>query len=252
MYCLREEERKVSFAPKIVFEDKTILILEKPAGLVVNRAKSVKGETLQDWIEKRPSYQAIKQSSRGETDFIKRSGVVHRLDKETSGLLIVAKTPQAFVNLQKQFKERKVEKKYLALVHGKVGPKEGTIGVPISRSPFDRKKFGVFLGGRPAKTRYKVKKHYNLVPSAYSLIELAPTTGRTHQIRVHLKYISHPVVGDDKYAGRKTARADRQWCSRQFLHASYLSFIHPETGKKASFSSKLPQDLAQSLKKMVE
>ena len=249
----------MTFTPKIIFEDKAIFILEKPAGLVVNRAKSVKEKTIQDWVQ---DYLKIRGRGIGE-----RAGIVHRLDKETSGLLIVAKTPKAFENLQKKFKERRVEKRYLALVHGKVTSVKGEISVPISRHPVDRKKFGVFLGGRPAKTKYKVKKHYTLYPKpyfersekqgsptkvggSYTLLELTPTTGRTHQIRVHLKHIGHPVVGDAKYAGRKTARADRQWCPRQFLHASYLSFTHPETGKKVKFSSKLPKDLERPLKSL--
>ncbi len=223
------------FTPKVIFEDDFLLVIDKPAGMVVNRAKTVKEETVQDWVG---GYLKIKGRGAGG-----RAGIAHRLDKETSGLLLIAKTEKSFKDLQKQFKERKVEKKYLALVHGQVKLKKGTIEVPISRSPYNRKKFGVFLGGRPAKTRYEVKKGY---PN-FSLLELTPETGRTHQIRVHLKYIGHPVVGDEKYAGRKTARDDRQWCPRQFLHASSLSFSHPGTKKKVSFSSKLPAELEKAL-----
>jgi len=223
--------------PKITFEDKFILVINKPAGMVVNRAKTTKEKTIQDWVE---NYLKIKNRGIGD-----RAGIVHRLDKETSGLLLVAKTPKAFENLQKQFKERNVEKQYLALVHGKVEPKQGTIEAPITRSPFDRKKFGVFLGGRPAKTKYKVKKYVN----SYSLLELTPETGRTHQIRVHLKYLGHSVVADEKYAGRKTARKDRQWCPRQFLHASYLAFIHPQTKKRVKFTSPLPPELKKAIDK---
>lgn len=228
-----------SLTPKIIFEDKTILVIDKPAGMVVNRVKTIEGKTIQDWLE---DYLKIKGRGIGE-----RAGIVHRLDKETSGILVVAKTQKVFEDLQQQFKQRRVEKRYLALVHGKVEPKEGTIEAPITRSPFNRKKFGVFLGGRPAKTKYKVKKYYSLFTNHYSLLELAPTTGRTHQIRVHLKYLGYPVVADEKYAGRKTARADRQWCPRQFLHASYLSFAHPETGKKIKFTSEFPKDLKKPL-----
>ena len=226
---MREEKRKVKLAPKVVFEDKTILVLDKPAGLVV--------EALQDWLK---DYLKIKGRGVGG-----RAGMVHRLDKETSGLLVVAKNSQAFENLQKQFKERRVEKQYLALVHGKVRPQQGEITASISRSPFNRKKFGVFLGGRQAKTEYRVKKDY----PPYTLLELTPLTGRTHQIRVHLKHLGYPIVGDAKYGGRKTARADRQWCPRQFLHASRLGFIHPQTGKKVEFSSKLPSDLRKALRR---
>jgi 23S rRNA pseudouridine1911/1915/1917 synthase len=243
-------------APKIIFEDNFILVIDKPAGWIVNRAETTRDEeTVQDWIEshlKVPREDKVARvpqarNARGALDsrdtFFARSGIVHRLDKETSGILLIANTPQAFFNLQRQFKERKIKKRYLALVHGKITPVEGVIEVPIARSPFDREKFGVFLGGRPARTKYKVKKNHTLDTKRYTLLELAPTTGRTHQIRVHLKFIGHPVVGDEKYAGRKTARADRKWCPRQFLHASYLSFIHPKTGKKVVISSKLPSDL---------
>ncbi len=225
--------------PKIVFEDKTILIIDKPAGMVVNRAKTTKEKTVQDWAE---DYLKIKDRGIGD-----RAGIVHRLDKETSGLLIIAKTLEAFANLQKQFKERNVGKRYLALVHGKVEPKEGTIEAPISRSPYNRKKFGVFLGGRPAKTEYKVKKYHKLKEETFSFLELTPETGRTHQIRVHLKYLGHSVVADEKYGGRKTARADRKWCSRQFLHASNLNFVHPRTGKKIKFACSLSAELREAL-----
>ena len=236
--------------PKIISEDESILVLNKSAGMVVNRAKTTKEATVQDWLE---DYLRIKGRGIGE-----RAGIVHRLDKETSGILLVAKTQKAFEDLQNQFKQRKVEKRYLALVHGKVEPKEGRIEAPISRNPFDRKKFGVFLDGRSAKTKYEILRYYDMPASRdsfgmeilgkFSLLKLMPETGRTHQIRVHFKYINHPVVGDKKYAGRKTARKDRQWCPRQFLHASYLSFTHPKTGKKVEFSSKLPRKLEEVLK----
>lgn len=241
---MREEKRKVrlvaaSLVPKVIFEDKFILVIDKPAGMVVNRAKTIKEETVQDWVG---DYLKIKGRGIGE-----RAGIIHRLDKETSGLLLIAKTQKAFEDLQKQFKQRRVEKRYLALVHGKVEPKQGTIEAPITRSPFDRKKFGVFLGGRAAKTKYKVKKYYTLDAKRYTLLELVPTTGRTHQIRVHLKYLGYPVVADAKYAGRKTARADRQWCPRQFLHASFISFTHPRTEKRVRFTCSLPSELQKAL-----
>lgn len=227
--------------PKILFEDNSLIVLEKPAGLVVNRAETAKEETIQDWIARNCQFPIANDQSR-------RNGIVHRLDKETSGLLLIAKTPEAFANLQKQFKERRVEKRYLALVHGQVEPGQGVIEASISRSPFDRKKFGVFLGGRAARTEYWTKDTYHHDSEKYTLVELLPTTGRTHQLRVHLKYINHPVVADEKYAGRKTARADRQWCSRQFLHASFLALTHPQTGERVAFTSELPVELKKALK----
>ena len=250
---LRKEKRKVK--PQIVFQDDFLLIINKPAGMVVNRAETTKGEeTVQDWLQNNFQFSIFNFQTL-------RNGIVHRLDKETSGLLVVAKTKEAFENLQGQFKERKVKKKYLALVHGRVEPKSGVIEASITRSPFNRKKFGVFLGGREAKTRYKTISNFQLTASRdsfgmpisnekFTLLELFPETGRTHQIRVHLKFIGHPIVGDEKYAGRKTARADRQWCPRQFLHAAGLSFIHPVSGKRVEFSSKLPSDLQLAMMKV--
>jgi 23S rRNA pseudouridine1911/1915/1917 synthase len=263
---LREEKRKVILTPQIIFEDDSLMVIEKPAGLTVNRSETTKNEeTVQSWIEKNFDFPLAQDS-------LLRNGVVHRLDKETSGLLLIAKTPEVFENLQGQFKERKVKKTYLALVHGQIEPKTGVIEASISRSPFDRKKFGVFLGGREAKTSYRVLEYLGPVKlfppkkpirgtlfggppelatqKEFTLLELTPETGRTHQIRVHLKFLGHPVVGDEKYAGRKTARQDRQWCPRQFLHAAGLSFDHPVTGQRIEFSSKLPSDLQLAMMKL--
>lgn len=231
-------------APRVIFEDTSFLVLEKPEGWVVNRSETTKNQqTIQDWLE------ANFQFSIFQFQFC-RSGVVHRLDKETSGLLLIAKTLEAFTNLQKQFKERKVVKRYLALVHGKIQPEEGEINAAISRSPFNRKKFGVFLGGREATTKYQVLSIKYKDGNIYSLVEVTPKTGRTHQIRVHFKYVGHPVVGDEVYGGRKAARSDRQWCPRQFLHASFLAFADPETGQQRQFTSPLPEDLAVVMKKL--
>lgn len=235
---MRPEKRELKLTPRVVFEDKTLLVIDKPAGLVVNRLENRKETCLQDWLE---NYLRLKDGGIGD-----RAGIVHRLDKETSGLIVVAKTEAAFKALQKQFKQREVEKQYLALVHGRVVPKKGTIAVAISRSPFDRKKFGVFLGGKESKTDYQTKKEYQ----GYTLLELRPKTGRTHQLRVHLKHINYPIVADEKYGGRKRARDDRKWCPRQFLHAAFLSFTHPATGRKVDFYSTLPADLEKCLAKM--
>lgn len=215
-------------SPSIVFEDKTLLILDKPSGLVVNRAETVKEETLQDWLEKK-----ITGSS-----YLERSGIVHRLDKETSGLLVVAKTKNAFENLQKQFKERRVEKKYISLVHGQVKPRQGEIVLPIGRTQKDRQKFGVQVYGRKARTKYQVKRYWQ----EFSLLEIELLTGRTHQIRVHFSFLGHPVVSDLKYGGKR-GRRDRKFCPRMFLHAAKLGFSHPQTNQRQSFVSPLPFDL---------
>lgn len=228
--------------PTIIYEDNDFLVLNKPSGMIVNNADTTKGEeTLQDWLEGK----FLKEDD--GSDFYSRAGIVHRLDKETSGIILVAKTPQAFLELQRQFKERIVKKTYLALAHGRVEPEEGIINVPVGRLPWNRKQFGVVAGGRDSVTRYKVLQSYTLYATPYTLLELYPETGRTHQIRVHLKHINHPIFADFLYAGRKTSRNDRKILSRVFLHAAKISFAHPQTGKQLSFESPLPEELQKVL-----
>jgi 23S rRNA pseudouridine1911/1915/1917 synthase len=234
---LRKEEREVKQTPQIIFQDEHLLIINKPAGMIVNRAETTQGQvTVQDWAKDNYQFPLADNDSL-------RNGVVHRLDKETSGLLILAKTEQAFLSCQAQFKQRQVKKKYLALVHGCVSPPQGTIQASITRNPFNRQKFGVFLGGREAMTKYRKIKDYQQKGEKFSLLELFPQTGRTHQLRVHLKFINHPIVADEKYVGRKTFKKDKTWCPRLFLHAAGLSFVHPVSGQKIDLSSQLPSDL---------
>ena len=236
---------------KIIYEDDDVLVLDKPAGITVNRSDTTIGEeTVQDFVEKWQMANGKWQMDEDEeSDFYKRSGIVHRLDKETSGILLVAKTLPAFENLQKQFKERVIEKTYLALCHGKVVPEIGEINVPVGRLPWNRKKFGVLAGGREAVTKYKVLSIKYLVSGKkeepMSLLELYPETGRTHQIRVHLKYFNHPIFADFLYAGRKTSRQDRKILKRVFLHAHKISFIHPVTNKQVLLESPLPEELSR-------
>lgn len=235
--------------PKILYEDKDVLVIDKPSGMVVNRAESVKGETVEGWVEGKG---IISTTSTTGADFEKRSGIVHRLDKETSGVLIIAKTPEAFIELQRQFKEREVEKTYVALVHGTVEPREGAIMASLGRLPWNRERFGVLAGGREAETGYKTMSNVRCQMSneTFTLLELYPKTGRTHQIRVHLKSINHSVVSDTLYAGRKTARRDREWCPRLFLHAEKIVFTHPKTGRRMEIGAPLPQELREVLEKL--
>lgn len=231
-------------SPKIIFEDDSFMVLDKPAGWIVNDAATVKDQpTIQGWL-------ARENKSGIARDLELRSGVVHRLDKETSGILLVAKTKEAFESLQNEFKERKVKKTYVALAHGLIDPGEGRIEATVGRLPWRRDRFGVLAGGREAATGYKVLGNYKKDGEEFSLVELYPETGRTHQIRIHLKHIGHPIVGDSFYAGRKTARKDRTWCPRLFLHASGISFIHPVTLKEVKFSSELSSDLDIVLKSL--
>lgn len=180
-------------------------------------------------------------------EFHLRGGIVHRLDKGTSGVLVIAKNAASFGKLKEQFMTRTTEKVYLALAHGKIVPSEGEINAPVGRLPFNRMHFGVIAGGREAVTRYKVIQNYELRMKNHaeilSLVQLFPKTGRTHQIRVHLKYINHPIVADPLYAGRKVGREDRKMLSRLFLHASQLTFNHPTTGERMSVEAPLPGEL---------
>lgn len=221
-----------------------MLVVDKPAGWITNEATTVGNQsTIQGWVALNFKFQI-------SNDKLYRNGIVHRLDKETSGVLLVAKTRAVFEYLQSQFKERRVEKSYIALVHGRVKLDSGEINAPVGRLPWRRDRFGVLAGGRDAVTEYKVLAVYSLLSTSYSLLELAPKTGRTHQIRIHLKYIGHPIVSDEFYAGRKISRKDRTWCPRLFLHASAIKFTHPETKKPVEYKSNLGRDLLSVLKKL--
>lgn len=229
--------------PKIIYEDQDLLVVDKPSGWIVNEADTTTSQpVLQTWL-KRLSYPLANSGQ-------ERSGIVHRLDKETSGILIVAKTKETFNALQEQFKSREVSKVYTLLAHGRVEPSEGEIEVPVGRLPWRRDRFGVVPGGRQSKTSYKLEAYFQKEGQEYSLLKAFPVTGRTHQIRIHLKYISHPVVGDEFYAGRKTARSERKWCPRLFLHASQIKFTHPISGKEVVIQSALPPDLTSVLKSL--
>ena len=248
----------------IIFEDEKILVVNKPAGLVVNRSETVKEQTLQDELS---AYFSLKE---GELGVGGRAGIVHRLDKETSGLIVVAKNEKTFLNLQGQFQERKVDKKYVALVHGNIKSEEGEINGQIGRiGKFG--KFGITKNGREALTFFKRKILYELPREKfeeyiyekgftksrvnylknhavlYSLLEVFPKSGRTHQIRVHLKSIGYPVVSDLIYCPKKLVKFDMQWCPRLFLHAKEIVFTHPSSKKPVKFETDLPKDLKDAI-----
>lgn len=245
----------------VIYEDHDLLVVNKPAGVIVNRADTTRHEvTLQDMVDDyfhrspKITNRLIEQKREGEYPsveevFLDRSGIVHRLDKETSGIILVAKNPQSFGELQRQFKERIVHKVYQALSHGKITPEEGEINVPVGRLEYNRKRFGVVAGGRESVTHYKVLREYTnpKTKEILSFVELYPKTGRTHQIRVHLQYIHHPIFSDEFYAGRKVARDDRKFLPRVFLHAAEISFLHPQTGKELHFVADLPIELQNVL-----
>ena len=241
---------------KIIYEDDYLLVIDKPSGVTVNKSESAKEETVQDWAEKQFTIDHLPFTIDREGDFYQRSGIVHRLDKETSGILLIAKNPASFLNLQSQFAERKVHKTYIALVHGKVVPENGEINVPVGRLSFNRKRFGIVAGGRDSVTSYRAISNFKFQisnskkPEELTLLELYPKTGRTHQIRVHLKYFNHPVFSDPLYGGRKVSRKDRQILPRLFLHASEISFLHPKDGREIFLQSKLPKGLEEFTKSL--
>lgn len=231
---------------QIIYEDGSILVVLKPSGQVVNRAETTRGvQTLQDELEERFE---IKKSEEGIGG---RAGIVHRLDKGTSGVLVVAKTEKAFADLQAQFKQRKVKKEYLALAHGEIKQRRGIIRAPLGRNPKNRMRFAVVEGGRHATTEYHlihtILYEYKEEKREFSYLRVKLLTGRTHQIRVHMKYIGHPIVSDPLYLSRKRLKEDQKWCPRLFLHAESLAFKHPESGAWVRFEADLPEDLQGAL-----
>jgi len=215
---------------KIIYEDDDLLAVDKPPGLTVHPAPGHPGHTLVNAILAHFPHLA------DIGDWL-RPGVVHRLDKDTSGVMLVAKNSAAQANLSRQFKSHSVTKAYLALVKGKLEPESGIIEADIGRDPHNRKKMAVVAQGREARTEYRVVKYIG----NYTLLEVMPETGRTHQIRVHLAAIGFPVVGDKVY-GVKSPHL-----SHQFLHASRLGFRLPSTGEYVEFESELPDDLQKAL-----
>jgi 23S rRNA pseudouridine1911/1915/1917 synthase len=212
----------------IVYQDFDIIVIDKPAGLTVHPAPGhASGTLVNALLNVCPDLAGVAGRL--------RPGIVHRLDKDTSGLMVVAKNDRAMRAIQKQLKEREVRKGYLALVHGVPRPREGVIQAPIGRHPVNRKKMAVVQGGREAETRYRVREEF--AGGRYALLEAEPVTGRTHQIRVHLAAIGHPVAGDPVY-GRKP-----DVLGRQFLHAWRLAFAMPLGGRTVEFQSPLPPDL---------
>ena len=225
----------------VILEDDDLLVLSKPAGQTVNRAETTVNEiTLQDELEK---YFGIKKSEEGIGG---RAGIVHRLGKETSRRLLVAKTPEAFEKLQAQYKERTVDKEYLALVHGETSA-DGEIRAPIDRHPKFRRRFEVVEGGRESATSYRREATLKNGEEIYSYLRVHPLTGRTHQIRVHLRHIGFPVVSDPLYLSDKRLKEDLKFCPRLFLHAASLTFTHPATGARMRFEAELPEDLRGAL-----
>jgi len=215
----------------VIYEDDDLLVIDKPAGLVVHPSPGHTAHTLVNALLARCPNLA------NFGDAI-RPGVVHRLDRDTSGLMIIAKSNSAQQYLINQFKARSVSKGYLVLVKGKLAQSQGVIDAPVGRDPFNRKRMAVVSNGRQARTRYKVKEYLG----DYSLLEVTTETGRTHQIRVHLSAIGYPVVGDPIYGVRSA------YVKRQFVHAYRLGFRLLASGAYREFTCELPSDLKQAMR----
>ncbi len=221
----------------VVYEDEDILVIDKPAGLVVHPAPGHWTGTLVHGL-------LYRDPRIGLINRVLRPGIVHRLDSTTSGLMVVARNSEALDRLISSFKFRAVEKRYLTLVWGSPCEKEGTIDEPIGRDPHNRLRMAVVEEGRPSRTDYRVRARYR---EGFSLIECNLLTGRTHQIRVHLRHIGHPLVGDTVYAPRKHAPFP---IDRVFLHAWRLTIPHPRDGRRFSFRSFLPESLSDILRNL--
>lgn len=233
-----EQPQKIDLEPEnipldIVYEDDDVIVVNKPQGMVVHPAPGHPDHTLVNAL----LYHSPLSTINGEF----RPGIVHRIDKDTSGLLMVAKNDMAHRSLAAQLKAKTNEREYVALVHGVIKEDAGTVDAPLGRSPKDRKKQAVVANGRHAVTHFKVLKRYR----HYTLVSCRLETGRTHQIRVHMKYIGHPLAGDPLYGPRKTLPG-----KGQYLHARLLGFKHPRTGKQLTFTAPLPAYFQQMLDKL--
>src|SRR5699024_7712555 len=209
----------------IVYEDEDVAVVNKPQGMVVHPSPGHPQDTLVNAL----LYHLDNLSTIND---VIRPGIVHRIDKDTSGLLMIAKNDVAHASLAQQLKNKTSTRKYIALVHGTISHEKGTINAPIGRSTVDRKKQAVMENGKTAVTHFTVLERFE----NYTLLELQLETGRTHQIRVHMQYIDHPVAGDPIYGPKHTLKGNGQ-----FLHAQELGFTHPRTGEKMLFSAPLPK-----------
>ncbi|MGX5377062.1 RluA family pseudouridine synthase [Ligilactobacillus sp. LYQ135] len=217
----------------IVYEDEDVIVVNKPQGMVVHPAPGHAQHTLVNAL--------LYHSPLSTINGTFRPGIVHRIDKDTSGLLMVAKNDMAHRSLAAQLKAKTNKREYLALVYGNINEDQGTIDAPLGRNPKDRKQQAVIADGRKAITHFEVLKRYG----NYTLVKCILETGRTHQIRVHMKYIGHPLVGDTLYGPRKVIGT-----SGQFLHAAVLGFTHPRTSKEMLFSAPLPENFQKFLDKL--
>lgn len=227
-------------ASNIIFEDENILVLNKPYGVVVNRSESASG-TVQDWL-----CEYLKIGPEDGPLMNERLGLAHRLDKETSGVLMVGKNEKTLSYLMNLFATRKMSKSYMALVHGRLEPKHGTVKLPMKRDAYYRDKFVVHYDGKKAETSWEVVGYGQWENELFTLVKLFPKTGRTHQIRVHMTHLKHPLFGDERYLSDNKRKKDRSVLLRHFLHAYSIEF-KDMSGEVLKFEAPLPPELKNVL-----
>jgi 23S rRNA pseudouridine1911/1915/1917 synthase len=236
-----------SVAFEVVYEDEQLIVVDKPAGLVVHPAPGHRTATLVNGlVERFPDLRSLAEVGGGGSD---RPGIVHRLDRGTSGLMVIARSPDSYRSLVAQLEDRSVHRVYWALVFGRVEEESGMVDAPIGRSVSAPTRMAVSPRGKEARTRYRVEARHSL-PAPTTLLTATLETGRTHQIRVHLSAIGHPVVGDQVYG--RGRRLPGFALERPFLHARSLSLVHPTTGEAMSWTSELPSDLSEELQKLAD
>ncbi len=228
---------KKNLKPKVIYQDDHLFLVNKPGGWVTLKVKTYQGITLQDWVNN--NVREVRKALDGR-EAVCRSGIVHRLDKDTWGIVLGAKNQQVFENLQNQFKQRLVKKTYNALIHGELKT-SGKVVSPVGRLSYNRFKYGVKLDGKPAETKFEPIKNYRINGRNYTLVKVWPKTGRTHQIRVHFKYLGHPLWGDSLYGGKESKERS------MFLVAQKISFFHPGIDKRVKYQIGLPDKLKKIL-----
>jgi|LakMenE01Jun11ns_1017448.scaffolds.fasta_scaffold9938901_2 23S rRNA pseudouridine1911/1915/1917 synthase len=229
-----------------LFENEHFLVVNKPFGLVVNDSHTLKGaESLQQMLKKAYFKDISDFDSEENKEFLMRNGIIHRLDKETSGILIVAKTPEFFTAVQSQFKDREVDKEYIAVCYKdrQIPSNEFIVDAPIGRNPKNRMRFAIVETGRNALTEFKVIEEINTENGNFLVLRCFPKTGRTHQIRVHLAAMGLAVLGDKIYSGKMRTKKNKDMFERQMLHAAKITFNDPISGNDFTFEAEMPEDM---------
>ncbi|MFC1621787.1 RluA family pseudouridine synthase [Patescibacteria group bacterium] len=240
MSLIKKNKPQTWLCKQIMFEDDFLIIIDKPQGVVVNRSETSPKDTLQDFIEEK-----YPKTFLGESEFAQRSGIVHRLDKDTSGVIIGTKTEEAFNHIKKQFQNREVKKEYLAVVIGEFTDAKVRVEAPIKRSPKNRLKMGIDPSGREAVTNIELEKNFEKEGEKFTLLRVYPETGRTHQIRVHLAALKFPIVGDKIYSTSNNMAQLSGIFDRLMLHSKAISFVHPDKKEPVNFEAPIPKEFSE-------